>query len=352
MRNRRELAFILSAAALGCGGGGSSGAGGGGGAAPTFHYPRDSALRMNHLQTKGTHNSYHSPTADVAMVMEIDYTDKPLGVQLASQGVRQIELDTHLGPDSAYLEVYHLYLIDEGTTCRKFVDCLKAVKTWSDANPAHEPLFIEIEPKDTPVTTADAEAYFALLEGEAVDVFTRARIIGPEDVRGSAANVRDALAANGWPTLGSARGKVVFHIDNHDMFRDFYTHGGKDLDGRLMFIDADPTDPWAGIILANDPKADAQRLADALKGQLMVRTRADADNVEPFAGDTSVRDAAFASGAHFISTDYPVAVTGVPMTGTPYVVDIPEGKPSRCNPVTAPMECASTDIEDPAFIKP
>ena len=82
-----------------------------------------------------------------------------------------------------------------------------------------------------------------------------------------------------------------------------------------------------------------------------MRTRADADNVEPFAGDTSVRDAAFASGAQFVSTDYPEAVTGVPMTGPPYVVEIPGGTPSRCNPVTAPAECASTDIEDPAFIK-
>jgi hypothetical protein len=83
-----------------------------------------------------------------------------------------------------------------------------------------------------------------------------------------------------------------------------------------------------------------------------VRTRADGDNVEPFAGDTSKRDAALASGAQFVSTDYPVIVPGVPMTGTPYVVDIPGGTPARCNPVTAPAACASTDIEDPKFMKP
>lgn len=352
MRFRRELWIILSAL-VGCGGGGSSGSGstGGGGAAPTFDYPRDGTLRMNHLQSKGTHNSYHSPTADVAKIMALDYTHPALGVQFASEGVRQIELDTHLNATAGDLEVYHLYLIDEGTTCRKFVDCLKAVKTWSDAHPAHQPLFIEVEPKDSPATTTDAEAYFKLLEDDAVQVFTRERIVAPDDVRGSAANVRDALAANGWPTLGSARGKVVFYLDNSSLFRDFYTRGGKNIDGRLMFIDANPTDPWAGIIFANDPKADAQRIADALKATLMVRTRADGDNVEPFAGDTSVRDAAFASGAHFVSTDYPVTVKGVPMMGPLYVVEVPGGAPSRCNPLTAPKECAATDIEDPQFIK-
>src|SRR5262249_34924044 len=146
---------------------------------------------------------------------------------------------------------------------------------------------------------------------EVLDVFPRKRVIAPDDVRGGAATLRDAIAQNGWPTLGGARGKIAFFIDNHDTFRSFYTHGGKDIDGRLMFIDADPTDGWAGILPANDPKADADRIKASLAAGLMVRTRADSDNVEPFAGDTSARDAALASGAHFVSTDYPAPVDGV-----------------------------------------
>jgi hypothetical protein len=334
-------------ALAGCGGGGSSGSGGGGGgSAPTFNYPRDGELRMNHLQAKGTHNSYHDPTADAKTVPALDYTHPPLGVQLASEGVRQFELDTHFNAATGELEVYHLFSIDEGTTCRRFVDCLKAVKAWSDKNPAHHPIFIQIEPKENPTATAEAEAYFSLLESEVLQVFPRERVIAPDEIKGSAASVRDAIAASGWPTLGKARGRIAFFIDNHDTFRDFYTHGGKDVDGRLMFVDADPTDAWAGIILANDPKADADRIKAALAAGLIVRTRADGDNVEPFAGDTSVRDAALASGAQLVSTDYPVPVTGVN-----YVVDIPGGTPSRCSPITAPADCASTDIEDPKFIE-
>lgn len=351
---------------VGCGGGGSapstttsgaaggtttsSAAGGAGGALPTFDYPMDDVLRMNQLQLKGTHNSYHVPKDDAKMLSALNYTHAPLAVQLQEQGVRQIELDVHRNASKGVFEVYHLFLVDEGTSCRLFTECLAAVKMWSDSNLAHQPIFIQIEPKDSPSNEADAEAYFELLENEVLSVFPRNRVVAPDDVRKGAATLRDGIAKDGWPTLRNARSRVVFFIDNSAALRGYYTHGGKSLDGRLMFIDSDPTDPFAGILLANDPVSDAQRIADSLKAGLMIRTRADSDNIEPFAGDTSKRDAAIASGAQFVSTDYPVAVAGVPMSGEPFFVEIPGGTPSRCNPVTAPMECTSLDIEDPALL--
>ena len=70
------------------------------------------------------------------------------------------------------------------------------------------------------------------------------------------------------------------------------------------------------------------------KGYL-VRTRADVPE-PPQAnarnGDTSMRDAAIASGAQYVSTDYYVAD---PDLGTGYVVDLP----ARCDPVDAPSGC-------------
>jgi Phosphoinositide phospholipase C, Ca2+-dependent len=310
---------------------------------PTFDYPHDSEVRLNQIQAKGTHNSYHIAAPDA--IAALAYTHAPLDVQFREQGVRQIELDTHYNYYKEIYEVYHLGgMIDEGTTCRVFVDCLKAVKGWSDENPAHQPIFIQIEPKDDP-TADEAEDLFQRLEGDILAVFPRSRVIAPDDVRGTAPSVREALADKGWPTLGEVRGKVIFFVDNAASFRDAYTHGNKDLDGRLMFINAELDSPWAGVILANNPEPDAARIAAAIKENLIVRTRADGDNVEPFAGDTTHRDEALASGAQLVSTDYPVAVKGVN-----YVVEIPEGAPSRCNPVNAPKGCTSEWIEDPKFI--
>ncbi len=316
--------------------------------APSFTYPRDAELRVNHLQTKGTHNSYHVAAPDA--IKPLAYTHAPLDVQLRDQGVRQFELDTRYNYVEERFEVFHIGTIDEGTTCRLFVDCLAAIRSWSRANPAHHPIFVQIEPKEDPAEV-EAEDYFAKLEGEILSRIPRDAILTPDDVKGDAPSVREAIVTNGWPVLGKARGKIIFFVDNSGGFRTFYTHGDASLDGRLMFIDADLHAPYAGVILANDPIGDIDRIVAAVSAGLIVRTRADGDNIEPFAGDTTRRDEALKSGAQLVSTDYPVPVDGVD-----YVVEIPGGTPSRCNPVTAPIDelgdlaCASEDIEDPRFI--
>ena len=342
----------LAAILVGCGNetlpGGTSSTSGTPDAGPTFHYAHDDTLRLNQFQVKGTHNSYH--IAQPQAIKALAYTHAPLDVQFRSQGVRQIELDTHYNYVKEVYEVFHLGTIDEGTTCRLFTDCLKVVKGWSDENPAHMPIFIQVEPKDDPLAD-EAEDLFGRLEGDVLSVFPREQVITPDSVRGKAASVREGLAAKGWPTLGEVRGKIIFFVDNSAGFRQYYTHGLKDLEGRLMFIDGDLDSPWSGVILANSPDTDAAKITSALKANLIVRTRADGDNEEPYAGDTTHRDEAIAGGAQMVSTDYPVAVKGVPATGPAYVVDIPGGTPARCNPVTAPKDCVSSDIEDPQFIK-
>ena len=67
----------------------------------------------------------------------------------------------------------------------------------------------------------------------------------------------------------------------------------------------------------------------------LVRTRADADTVEARTGDTTRRDAALASGAQWVSTDYPAPGTA-DRFGTDYVVSLPGDAIVRCNPVSAP----------------
>lgn len=309
---------------------------------PTFDYPLDDVLRLNQIQAKGTHNSYHiKPDNEIP---DWNYTHAPLDVQLNDQGVRKVELDTHYNDETGVFEVYHVPLLDEQTTCRLFTDCLRVMKTWSDAHPAHHTIFIQIEPKEG-FDAMTAPAYFQHFEEQVLSVWPRKRIVTPDDVKGSAASIREAVTTTGWPTLGAGRAKILLFMNEAGPFRDYYTRGGKDLDGRLMFVQSDvgTPAPYDALYILNDPKS--ADIATVVSAGFIVRTRADSMPQEAIAGNTEGLEAALAGPAQIISTDYPAPVPGVD-----YVVEIPGGQPSRCNPMTAPPECTSEAVEDPAFL--
>ncbi len=307
--------------------------------ASTFSYPLDDVLRLNDLQAVGTHNSYHLRTEGVDRP-EWDYDHLPLDQQADAQGVRQFELDLNW-MDGAPFEVFHVGFLDETTTCRLLTDCLAALKGWSDTHPGHHPLAVMLEVKD-PWDANDGDAYLAQLEDELVSVWPRERLVTPDDVQGDADNVRDGLAAQGWPTLGEVRGKALFVLHAGDEYRGRYVEGGTE--GKLLFPDAygDVTLPFAAWHSMNDAVGQSQRIGEVVAAGHLVRTRADSDGNEARADDTRVRDAALASGAHFVSTDFPG-----PHPETGYVVTIPGGTPSRCNPLRAPEGCTSGAIEAP-----
>ena len=73
-----------------------------------------------------------------------------------------------------------------------------------------------------------------------------------------------------------------------------------------MFTDSSPGAPEAAFVKQNDP-LDDPAIPTLVAAGYVVRTRADADTVEARSGDTGPRDAAIASGAQWVSTDYPVA---------------------------------------------
>ena len=71
--------------------------------------------------------------------------------------------------------------IDTNSTCLTFVLCLQAVKTWSDANPGHVPIMIDVEMKDAAVTPATFDA----LDAEIRSVLPPDDLVTPDDVRGA-----------------------------------------------------------------------------------------------------------------------------------------------------------------------
>src|SRR5262245_10473251 len=77
--------------------------------------PVDTTVRLHHVQMKGTHNSFHVATPSNPDP-ELAISQRPLGVQLADEGVRQVELDLHVDATMSDFDVYHVDG-DTGTTC-------------------------------------------------------------------------------------------------------------------------------------------------------------------------------------------------------------------------------------------
>lgn len=303
----------------------------------TEDYPLDHLLRMNHAQVKGTHNSYH---LDPGLGIKAwAYSHAPLAQQLGQQGVRQLELDVYWDTELNDFRVYHVPLVDEKSTCQLLSDCLGAVKKWSDANPRHQPIMIMIEPKD------DAEPYpfsypYLVLEQSVLKSIPPRQVITPDEVRGTHATLAQAVQSQGWPTLERSRGRLVLALLAGEQMRKHYTSDEQHLRGRLMFVIGAAGKPFGVVASYNDPRTAQDKIKAAVKQGLLVRTRADSESVEPAKGDLSKLNAALSSGAHYVSTDYPVKGARYD-----YQVQIPGGTPARCNPLNAPALCTPSALE-------
>lgn len=338
-----------------------------------------SPVRLNHIQVIGTHNSYHleASPAESAIRREagvddsaVAYSHAPLAEQLEIQGVRQLELDLFADPeggrfsaprlrdlagegpyDAAMREpgtkVFHIQDYDYRSNCLTLVSCLRQVRDWSRAHRRHVPLGIVLDLKDQrlpPVLPSTAPLTWTAARMDALDreirsVFRRRELLMPDDVRGNRRTLRTAIRRDGWPTLARARGKVMFVMANRNPYRSRYLRGHPGLRNRVMFTNSTPAGPDAAFIEAHDPRGvGARRIRRLVRRGFLVRTRADSDTVEARVNDTARARRAFASGAQWVSTDYPAPGMAAPF-GSPYVVQLPTGGVARCNPVTAPPIC-------------
>jgi hypothetical protein len=300
-----------------------------------FGYAQDAVLRLNHVQMNGTHNSYHVERAGNGRP-EWAYTHAPLDVQLEAQGVRQFELDVHWDPNEERFTVFHIPGIDDQSTCALFTECVATLRRWSDAHRGHHPILVFVEPKD------DVDAAKIAPHLDALDAEIRAawpdRRLEPDALLGSHATLAEAVAKDGWPTLGALRGHAVFVLldSDHDTGSPLhtYTRGLTSLEGRAMFTLGEPNDTFA-VVLSQLPEDVA--LA-AVKQNRIVRDLVGTDPAE--------RDAVLAGPVHIISSDHPVP------NASGFVVTIPGGTPSRCHAVTAPASCTSADVESPDRLQP
>lgn len=341
--------------------------------------PSVAAARMNDLLAIGTHNSYKlaPPSEEMsAMVasagpgaLALDYGHRALAEELDA-GARQLELDVVRDPDGGRFakpatvfgrgivptpawaaamakpgyKVMHMQDLDFRSSCSTFVQCLTQIQTWSKAHPDHAPILILLNAKTGPSSLPGGvmalpydEKAFDALDAEIRSVFPDDQLITPDQVQGKHPTLREAVLADGWPALSASRGKVFFALDESPDVVAIYRGTRKSLEGRAMFVNTDEASPAAAYLTLNDPIGQRERIAAAVKAGFIVRTRADADTRQARANDVSMRSAALASGAQYVSTDY---LWPDPRFAGGYAVLLTGGEVATCNPVRLAKGCA------------
>ena len=294
-------------------------------------------LRLNQIQGKGTHNSYHLQPA-VSMHPSHRYSHVSLTRQLSEQGVRCFELDVHQrrGGD---LEVFHLPVIDQRSTCKTLKDALIELRRWSDGHPKHVPLMVWIEPKDDlpKYSSSFGAVHWRKVEGVIGSVWPDDRILRPDDVRGEHGDLPTAISAGGWPLLSAVRGKVVFALLDGGVHRRAYLEDAPNLARRRMFVlSDDPAAAHAAVFKIDDARRHGGQIRRLVKRGFLVSTNCDRAGVSPEDNAARLRRS-LGVGSHF-----PVATKA----GGGYACTIP-GAFVRVNPVSGPEERRGQPVLEP-----
>ena len=359
----------------------------------------NSDVRLNHIQVIGTHNSYHREVSLAERTVFEKYVPSPedyyyshaeLPIQLEYQSVRSFELDLHSDEKGGLyyppvvwtlsnltnattpfngdvlkkpgIKVFHVTDFDPDSVCHTFIDCLKQLKSWSDAHPKHVPITIDLELKtDAPacelggVCPGEATnwtlARLLNVDAEILSVFPKKQLIRPDDIRKDGLTLEQSILQHGWPKLNDVRGRLLFFFDNDpnpddpNSPRELYRASAPSLQNRTVFTNSLEGAPDCAFIKHNEPRGDdTAEIQRLVKKGYLVRTRADVPLDTVLNRTTEMRDAAFESGAQIVSTDFPVwGLTA--RWGWDYVGRLKGGRVARCNPVVAPKGCKDDDLE-------
>lgn len=339
-------------------------------------HPELSPLPLNQIQVIGTHNSYKKliqPELFEGMlarnpgVTGLDYGHLPIPEQL-DMGLRNLELDLYNDPagghyarplgntllsamggtpepfntegelDSPGFKVMHDCNFDFRSHTLRLEDTLAGMRYWSAMNPGHLPVFVTLNLKsgDAPMPGAIDPVEWDTAALERFDDallahLGRENLVLPDDLRGEAASLREAIDRDGWPAVGECRGRFFFIIDHGGRLPEIYREAHPALAGAAMFTVNPPDAPDTVFRVINEPHESTDSIAEAIGRGQIVRTRADANTAEMRAGDLSRFEAAKTSGAQIITTDYPVPDTRHHPT---YRVVFEGGTFARVNPVT------------------
>lgn len=304
-------------------------------------------LPINQVQTIGSHNSYRMmPPATVMDALDqlrpglkekLEYEHPAFEDQL-DLGLRLLEIDVYADPEgglyrdppnTAFLEegdpiafdaseitrpgfkVMHIQGYDNYSHCVLLEDCLEQLKQWSDANHDHSLIVVTLNVKedrvfeDLPLPPKFDSDRLQELDDMLMSMFGADRVLIPDDVRGDAPTLRGAILDTGWPTLAQTRGQFMFVLDEGQPSASLvYRQGHPSLKGRVMFAHYPTSDDEAGYMVYWNLFGREEEIANLVEQGFLVRVASDVGTQEARTNDRSRLNAAIASGAQFIASDY------------------------------------------------
>jgi len=313
-------------------------------------------LKLNEVRIIASHNSYKGyPHKKVLRFLDrikdklgdqnnpkqMDYGHLPLKDQLDSHGVRGFELDIYHDPDGSLFKkrkinafilglkqrvkdpkiktpgfkLIHIPDVDYETNYILFKDALLEIKEWSDSHPNHFPIYINIEAKSYTLrseskflkflgfskTIPFSHEVYNQLDQEISSVFKDSDLLTPAILKDTFINIKARLHKNGWPTINSCLGKVIFILEgeNCDIYRNDIEKG---ID-RPMFVFGSPNDNSTAFLLRNHSMGHEKEMAE-LSELYIIRTRSDAGTLEARDNNYNRFKSCLKSKAQIISTDY------------------------------------------------
>lgn len=295
----------------------------------------EAGIKFNEISFLATHNSYQTPAIDETKTLYRnlaqltfdavsgetgDFWSETLTDQL-NCGLRSFEMDIETFDRDGEISFtcMHSPYLDMTTSCYDFALALKEIAMWSDNNPNHLPITIIIEPKSLFIPLEDMKFFnvdYAKVLDETLRESLGEKLFTPADMLRDYKSFGEMRAADDWCKVKDMLGKVLILLHENDVTED-YISIDPSIKTQAMFPMLRPKDvdrDCTSFILCNDPEELLEINEEVIfEKKIMVRTRTD-----EFTSVTEERrEQALASGAHIISTDYPVRTD---LTADSYVV--------------------------------
>ncbi|MFN5371312.1 MAG: Ca2+-dependent phosphoinositide-specific phospholipase C, partial [Bacteroidia bacterium] len=318
---------------------------------PLFSQYPDS-IRLNDIRIIASHNSYkRKPDERVIRFLQkfkkrlgneldpqrMNYGHVSLSEQFSNYAIRGIELDIYNDPHGGHYEkrrinffirglkqhardslmrkpgfkVLHIADVDYESNYRTFTEALQDIRAWSQNNPGHVPIFINLELKDD--APADYSHFlrflgfkravdfdslsYQYLDDDIFRSFSSNQILTPQFLRDTFESVQHRIASIGWPKLNDVLGKVIFILDGHgDEYYRYSKHS-------LAFAYGNPAHANTAFVIRNNPIGRENEIRE-LSNRFIIRTRTDVETLQARNNDYTMFDAAIHSRAQILSTDY------------------------------------------------